>query len=60
MTPVLQEEVRKQIKCGIEVKCFLVAPGHHPSNGINYMYVAQAYVSSTGIIQKNLHVECDM
>jgi hypothetical protein len=50
----------KESKCGIESKCVLVAPGHLSFNGIKSMYVAQAYVSSTGVIQKNLHVECDM
>jgi hypothetical protein len=32
----------KESKCGIEIKCVLVAPGLPSFNGIKSMYVAQA------------------
>jgi len=59
VTPLLQVEV-KESKCGIEIKCVLVAPGHLSFNGIKSMYVAQACLFHWNYPKKNLHVECDM
>lgn len=44
-----EKKENEKCKCGIEVKCVLVAPGLLSSSGIKYVciYVVQAYVSST-------------